>query len=176
LYFGVNNALLDMKFWKHSLITAITFIALCTTVLYTSCIKDSCESLKCRNEGTCADGFCRCPDGYEGAQCEIESREKFVGVYYGQLKIDQKQVVGDTAYVLLDETLKTGVSVSVSIHSRLPELLYGTVKGNDVSIMQEGNKDVTMKYIGENKIEILIDETIDGKRRYTNFSGTKKTY
>ncbi|MCB0647814.1 MAG: calcium-binding EGF-like domain-containing protein [Saprospiraceae bacterium] len=39
-----------------------------------SCSKsDPCESLVCQNDGSCVDGKCQCPEGWEGTLCETES-------------------------------------------------------------------------------------------------------
>jgi hypothetical protein len=75
-----------MKFWKHTLITALAFFGVASIVLYSSCTDDSCTRLKCRNGGTCIDGFCKCPSGYEGQQCETAVSDKFIGRYYGNTK------------------------------------------------------------------------------------------
>ena len=54
-----------------------------STLLYTSCEKDSCVDLVCKNGGTCADNFCRCKTGYEGAECEIKLSSRFIGKWSG---------------------------------------------------------------------------------------------
>jgi hypothetical protein len=38
--------------------------------LITSCKKDPCKDVTCENGGTCDDGKCNCPAGYEGEKCE----------------------------------------------------------------------------------------------------------
>lgn len=44
---------------------------------------DLCESITCSGHGTCNDGTCACSPGYEGANCETETRAKFLGPYFG---------------------------------------------------------------------------------------------
>jgi hypothetical protein len=39
-------------------------------LLISSCKKDPCESTVCFNGGVCNEGFCDCPTGYSGPQCE----------------------------------------------------------------------------------------------------------
>jgi hypothetical protein len=46
----------------------------------TSC-KDECKDVNCANGGTCNEGICTCPSGYEGELCETESRAKIVANY-----------------------------------------------------------------------------------------------
>lgn len=78
-----------MKFWKYTFITVFAFLGITMTVLYSSCVQDSCTELKCQNEGTCADGFCKCPTGYSGAECEIKIMDKFTGTYIGTTDCNQ---------------------------------------------------------------------------------------
>merc|ERR1712149_92721 len=37
--------------------------------------KDPCKPDPCQNGGTCADGKCSCPDGFEGDNCETEAKK-----------------------------------------------------------------------------------------------------
>jgi len=47
------------------------------------CKKDPCKKVDCKNGGTCVDGACRCNLPWEGNQCEIDARDKFVGAWKG---------------------------------------------------------------------------------------------
>lgn len=49
-----------------------------------ACNTDPCKDVNCGANGTCVDGSCFCDDGYEGASCETEWAEKFVGSYLGR--------------------------------------------------------------------------------------------
>lgn len=49
-------------------------------IFMTSC-SDPCKDISCNEVGTCDDGTCICDTGYEGANCETESREKFIGTW-----------------------------------------------------------------------------------------------
>ncbi|MBK8055720.1 MAG: calcium-binding EGF-like domain-containing protein [Saprospiraceae bacterium] len=50
-------------------------------LLLISCSKsDPCEGIACKNGGTCSDGSCQCPPGWEGPLCETESLPKAVNV------------------------------------------------------------------------------------------------
>ncbi len=164
-----------MKLWKYSFITAATFLCVSFAVLYTSCTRDSCQTFTCRNEGVCTDGFCRCLDGYEGTQCEITSSQKFIGTYDGITKVNNEPVIIDSAYVTHFGQDTTRQRVIVRIASRGGKTFTGRAILNEVLPENlPAGKDVTMEYIGENKIEILIDETVDGVRTITNFQGTKR--
>ena len=39
---------------------------------------DLCANVVCQNGGTCVNGTCNCVAGYEGANCEIETRSKYL--------------------------------------------------------------------------------------------------
>ena len=66
--------------FKTILVSAIATIGVFATVVYTSsCNRDKCKTITCANGGVCNDGACTCPSGYEGTNCEKESRLKFIG-------------------------------------------------------------------------------------------------
>lgn len=48
-----------------------------------SCKKDPCKNVTCQNGGTCQDGNCRCSLPWEGSKCEVDARDKFVGLWRG---------------------------------------------------------------------------------------------
>lgn len=90
-----------MKFWKSIFLSACAFIAVASTVTYTSCEKDSCNDLKCKNGGSCAEGFCRCKTGYEGAECELKIADRFLGTYVGYNHCNSDPALVDTLDVFL---------------------------------------------------------------------------
>lgn len=70
-----------MKSIRNIAFAAIMTIGAFSAVTYTSCNKDECKDVVCQNGGTCTDGVCSCPAGYEGNNCETKSNAKFVGVW-----------------------------------------------------------------------------------------------
>ena len=59
----------------------LTFGAFALTT-YTSCTKkDKCEDVTCQNGGSCVNGSCNCPEGWEGNNCQTASSAKFKGFY-----------------------------------------------------------------------------------------------
>jgi hypothetical protein len=68
-----------MKSFKQIALSAFLTISAFGAVVYTSCNKDECKDVVCQNGGTCSEGKCTCPTGYDGTNCETKSRDKFVG-------------------------------------------------------------------------------------------------
>lgn len=71
---------------KQNVINYLAAGALAVALVFgvQSCKKDDpdpCENVTCLNGGSCDDGSCNCPDGYNGSQCENEDREIFLGSY-----------------------------------------------------------------------------------------------
>jgi hypothetical protein len=44
---------------------------LCLLIILNACESDPCENVVCQNGGTCVDGTCDCPTGFEGKFCEV---------------------------------------------------------------------------------------------------------
>ena len=72
-----------MKPIRLILLTSFIIAACFYTITYTACKKDACKHVVCLNSGTCYEGNCQCPVGYEGLRCDTLSRDKFVFRYNG---------------------------------------------------------------------------------------------
>ncbi len=59
-----------MKRTKTVIATAIITLLTFGAIIYSSCTKDRCKNVACQNGGTCVNGYCSCPSGYEGDHCE----------------------------------------------------------------------------------------------------------
>lgn len=70
-----------MKKLKTILLAGVMTAGIFSTAVFTSCNSDACADVVCSNGGSCVDGTCACPAGYEGAKCETESRTKLIGNY-----------------------------------------------------------------------------------------------
>ncbi len=57
----------------------LTVIATATVMFFNSCTSDPCKDVNCGTNGNCVTGTCVCTAGYEGANCEIKSADKFTG-------------------------------------------------------------------------------------------------
>lgn len=165
-----------MKLWKHTLISAIAFLGVSTTVLYTSCEQDSCLDLKCRNGGACAEGFCRCPTGYEGTECEIKSADKFIGLFIGNKTCVNTPPFADTAEVFMYQEPN---QVKFVLHSNIADTLTGTVVGDHLTVAEisSGNykRNVSADVLN-NKLTIYDEQIINvntGQKTVCNFIGFK---
>ncbi len=70
-----------MKNLKSILMASFLTVGVFSTVLFSACNQDKCKDVVCNNGGTCSatDGSCLCAAGYEGTNCDTESRSKLIG-------------------------------------------------------------------------------------------------
>ncbi len=167
-----------MKLWKHSLITAFAFFGISTTVLYTSCEKDSCNDLVCRNGGSCAEGFCRCPTGYEGTECESMAADKFVGSFVGNVQCGEQTPLSDTVDIWI---AKDPNEVRFVQHSRPSDTLQAIANGNSLTVQvhYDGNYKRAINISIDNKKltyyrEDVPDTSNAGGKNVCYFIGFKK--
>ena len=59
-----------MKKTRPVIATAIITLLTFGAIVYTSCTKDRCKNVMCQNGGTCSNGYCSCPSGFQGDHCE----------------------------------------------------------------------------------------------------------
>ncbi len=115
-----------MKFIKSILLTAATFVAFTGVVLYSSCEKDPCSGVSCKNGGSCAMGACKCPSGFEGPTCSTQSIDRFKGVFAGYKQCNNGAQTIDTVFIIGDLPKKVA-NVLVTQKSEPSDQLSGTV-------------------------------------------------
>jgi len=131
-----------MKNWKSLLVTVLSFFAVAGMVVFNSCVKDPCTDLACKNGGSCSDGYCQCPTGYEGAECEITSASRFIGKWAGNTRCDNFPIQIDTVTIELKEApnmirLRMGAgntSLVFTGEARTPETHFTTYIDSDVEV------------------------------------------
>ena len=111
-------------------------MAIVSAVVYSSCVQDACNNVSCLNGGSCGNGVCRCPTGYEGTQCETLSIARFLnksgdstGIYAGYTSCNNTQQVIDSAFITADGVAKN--TVAVRMNSISPKVLHGYVSSNE---------------------------------------------
>ena len=62
-----------MKHTKSVVLTIILVLSAFVAVIYSSCKKDKCKGVDCKNTSICKDGLCVCPTGYSGKFCELST-------------------------------------------------------------------------------------------------------
>jgi len=72
-----------MKPIHNILLSVFLVAAIISVTVYTACKKDKCNHVVCLNLGSCDNGNCKCPVGYEGLRCDTLSRDKFIFVFNG---------------------------------------------------------------------------------------------
>ena len=72
-----------MKSIRNIAFSALLTFGAFSAITYTACNKDECKDVVCQNGGTCSEGNCTCPTGFEGTNCETLSRDKMLGTYLG---------------------------------------------------------------------------------------------
>lgn len=166
-----------MKTWKLSLITIFSFFALATAITITSCEKDPCADLDCKNGGSCSSGYCQCPVGFEGAECETTAASRFVGIYAGATRCGQNPNEGDTVTIeLLSEPnqvqLKMGTGntslLGFSGTAETPEMHFVTHVDPFVEIHAYITVDGDLLYVYLETIDKQLD-----KRQICRFSGIR---
>jgi hypothetical protein len=66
---------------KTIVLSAVSVFAVFSAITYNSCTPDKCKAIACAYGGICKDGTCLCLAGYEGTQCEITTRDKYIGTW-----------------------------------------------------------------------------------------------
>lgn len=148
-----------MKNWKISLITILCFFAVSSMIVFSSCEQDPCMELDCKNDGVCSDGYCQCPVGFEGAECEIASSERFVGTFTGTVKCQTSQgslpTFMDTVTISLIEAPNKvklnaafgNTNIQFVGDAATPEARFSTVIDNDVTVHAYVTVDGDLLYI-----------------------------
>ncbi len=106
-----------------SSLSILFFLAL--TFGFASCKEDLCDKKNCAYSGVCDQGNCICQVGYEGLNCEIIAREKFVdgGVY----RVNETGTI--TPQAIYTAIIANGARIN---EVRLKNLRNGVLMGGEV--------------------------------------------
>jgi hypothetical protein len=87
-------------------------VTLGSSALISSCTQNPCSDVVCKNNGTCREGACACPSGFEGSFCENKANDKFVGYWEGFKRINGDKDIPVTLIV----TPVNGVANKINIY------------------------------------------------------------
>lgn len=165
-----------MKRWKLSLLTLSLIFFVFGLVLFSACEKDPCTDLKCKNGSACTEGFCRCPTGYEGAECEIKTSSRFLGTFVGYNHCNDFPALNDTLDVR--QVAEPNI-VSFSLrHNNPSEMFQGTVVGYTIMVADQTINNTlvrTQAVIDHDQINVIIDRgTGPGNHTTCTFIGTRR--
>ncbi|HXS35651.1 MAG TPA: calcium-binding EGF-like domain-containing protein [Flavipsychrobacter sp.] len=158
-----------MKFWKETLLTTLVFLGISTSVLYTACEQDPCTNLNCSNGGTCLNGLCKCPTGYEGTECQINAADKFTGSYIGSVSCNAGLSNTDTVDI---KVIAEPDTVSVYEHSNFTTYT-GIAAGGNISINNVSSGSVTVTIANGRQLTLFVQQTAGGSSSTCTFVGSK---
>ncbi len=131
--------------------------------LVLSCERGSCENITCLNGGTCRNGRCQCPVGFEGVRCETKWTDRWMGTYtvddrcrrVGLIpqyegRVSPSTIYPDVVYLEPFGNLTCEGGQAVKVEGRL-------LSGNQIRIEQQA--------VCSRRYSIAGEGTYDGNRR-----------
>ena len=83
-----------MNRFKTLILSTFSFLALSIAIFtISSCEQDSCKVLNCQNGGVCDNGTCKCPEGYEGTECDQTLANRYTGTYEGTVRCNYNSML-----------------------------------------------------------------------------------
>ncbi|MBS1629979.1 MAG: hypothetical protein JST27_07955 [Bacteroidetes bacterium] len=146
-----------MKRWKLSLLSLTLSLTAFGLVLFGSCEVDPCTQLSCKNGSACTEGYCRCPTGYEGAECEIKTSQKFIGTFIGYNHCDDYPAMNDTLVVY--QVAEPNVLEFHLLHNNPTGLYRGVADGNRIvvpEVVSNGNTINAQATINHDDINVVF--------------------
>ena len=165
-----------MKNLKSILIAGFLTVGTFATSVFTSCNPDACKDVVCNNGGTCTDGTCSCVAGFEGTNCDTESRTKI----FGSFLLSGTDSDGDT-YTNINTTVSTSSSSATKFIFSVPlaalSLTCTMTGANTFTIDQTTVSGVTTTGSGTyngTTLTISINQNDAAGTLITNLSGNKQ--
>ncbi len=129
-----------MKSMKSIVAAGIFTLGVFGLTIYSSCSKnetpDPCANVTCQNGGTCVNGSCKCPEGYEGADCSVKAALKFIGSYNAADDCNPPFRTGDSLNYIISITPNTDAAkidiINLANNNNLKAT--ATIHGDSISI------------------------------------------
>lgn len=143
-----SHVLMKARF-KTFLLSTLGFSALGAAVVTSSCNNEPCDAIVCAAGGVCNDGDCLCASGYEGNQCETETREKFKGIWYVTENGTLSEIAQYTISVeaATDETKTTELTIT-NFRNSFTRPVNAYVKADTLYIPQQNINGQTVQGVG----------------------------
>jgi hypothetical protein len=161
-------------------ITNCRLLLACLLLLAASC-SNPCKEIECKNNGTCREGACACPNGFEGTFCEHKMSDKFIGFYEGTVRSNGEKDMPMTLIVTPVDGNPKKVNFYYLDVLGSQNIITADVTGVNMAIPQQTITSNNFKYRGSGYLEvdkyihIWYEETDKlGVLRNCIFEGTKK--
>jgi len=99
---------------------------------------DPCKDVECLNGGICDEGDCICAAGYEGTDCAVEMRTKFIGSY---TIVDSCEPQSRTSTISTSSSDVKKVLISNIIDATLGGTAVAEIDGTKITIAQQNVTD-----------------------------------
>jgi hypothetical protein len=123
---------MNTKQFSTFLLAIVSFCFI--TIFTTSCERNRCytRGIDCQNGGTCFDGLCQCPSGFDGDSCQYAANKKFVS-RFGGIYAPSNGVASDDTIVVTPGPDNNSI---VFYHTkRVPGTTFSAkIKNNDITI------------------------------------------
>ncbi|MBX7107720.1 MAG: calcium-binding EGF-like domain-containing protein [Chitinophagales bacterium] len=108
-------------------------LMLTASILLLASCADKCKKIICYNGAICVDGICGCTPGFEGDDCSLEVREKFLGTYNVS---DNCSVTGNAHYTVNMSAVDTSVTrvAIANFNGDFGNLVIAVISGDNIEI------------------------------------------
>jgi hypothetical protein len=163
-----------MKTLKSIFLASVLTVGAFATTFFTACNPDACKDVICANAGTCTDGTCTCPAGYEGTLCETKSNAKFINAAGWQVTEDGTQSTAASYIINItpNGTVANGIYIS-NVWDNFVGTVNATVNGSTITIPRQAPDSDGFYVEGTGTLNSNLNPvTITVKYKVTDETGT----